>query len=503
MDVPADSGKTFRRSLLIVGVLFFGFFGGELVFEWVRLGRPGLADMSWADANNAKLVDVLSPMARAYNNVLAMLLATIGLAIPLTANMHTPKLIDMFLRDRTNRIVLGFCAFGAANVLWVDYVIGPKFAPVWAFRAAVVGAIAGFAALIPYFFYVVRFLDPSNILVRLRNEANRVVDGVAAARVDPEAGQDVLHERLYQIGTIVLKSLDRADRSVVLEGIWALKLILDHYGRLKPSLPPRWFVVDRRDFVGLSAEALEIVNEERTWVEQKTLGQLFFAYQSALAKAADAVSSISDATRVIAERAAARGDEDALALAVRYFNNFLREAIKRKDVHAIYDLFYQYRMLGKDLVSRPQLVRDIGKYFRLYAGSAAAHGLDFVPQLAAFDMGSLARTAYEAKSPAAPDLLAEVLAMRHTTRDGTPLSLVVKAKVKLGGFLLEAGLPAEAAKIGADLAGLPPALLATVQSDLLNLQERSFWEVTDRQINLEWVPAERRPHVKAFLDSLS
>ena len=43
-------------------------------------------------------------MARAYNNVLAMLIATIGLAIPLTANMHTPKLIDMFLRDRINRV---------------------------------------------------------------------------------------------------------------------------------------------------------------------------------------------------------------------------------------------------------------------------------------------------------------------------------------------------------------------------------------------------------------
>ena len=56
--------------------------------------------MSWAGVNNAKLVDMLSPMARAYNNVLAMLIATIGLAIPLTANMHTPKLIEMFLRDR-------------------------------------------------------------------------------------------------------------------------------------------------------------------------------------------------------------------------------------------------------------------------------------------------------------------------------------------------------------------------------------------------------------------
>jgi uncharacterized membrane protein len=126
--------------------------------------------MSWADHNNSKLADVLSPMARAYNNVLAMLLATIGLAIPLTANMHTPKLIDLFLRDRINRVVLSFMALGAAHVLFVGYIIGPRFAPMWSMRLAVLAALLGWALLIPYFFYVVRFLDPSRIVRRLSDE---------------------------------------------------------------------------------------------------------------------------------------------------------------------------------------------------------------------------------------------------------------------------------------------------------------------------------------------
>src|SRR5947209_16935148 len=109
-------------------------------------------------------------MARAYNNVLAMLIATIGLAIPLTANMHTPKLIEMFLRDRINRWVLSFIALGAAHVLWVDYIIGPRFAPTWAIAVAVVMALVGWALLLPYFFYVVRFVDPSRLVIRLRDD---------------------------------------------------------------------------------------------------------------------------------------------------------------------------------------------------------------------------------------------------------------------------------------------------------------------------------------------
>src|SRR4249920_4252278 len=117
--------KLFLRSFAIAFLGFALLFGLEFFLEWRRAGSPGAGDMSWADVNNAKLVDVLSPMARAYNNVLAMLIATIGLAIPLTANMHTPKLIDMFLRDRINQFMLGCFALGAANVLFVDYPIGP------------------------------------------------------------------------------------------------------------------------------------------------------------------------------------------------------------------------------------------------------------------------------------------------------------------------------------------------------------------------------------------
>ena len=132
--------KLFLRSFAIAFVAFAIFFGAEFFGEWVRAGYPPFHELSFAGINNnANLVNVLSPMARAYNNVLAMLIATIGLALPLTANMHTPKLIEMFLQDRVNRYVLSFITFGAAHTLWVDYMIGPKFAPTWAIAVSEIG----------------------------------------------------------------------------------------------------------------------------------------------------------------------------------------------------------------------------------------------------------------------------------------------------------------------------------------------------------------------------
>src|SRR5439155_5992632 len=218
------------RGILTLSALAFVFFTLEFLWEWARLGRPGVEQLTYAGHNqNVKMVDVLSPMARAYNNILAMLIATVGLAIPLTANMHTPKLIDMFLRDPINRIMLVFGALGAAHVLWVAYLIGPAFAPVWAYRLAVVGAMVGWVVLIPYFFYVVRFLDPSNILGRLKQQVLVVVDQVSAGKGPIDVAHDLIRDQVQQIGTLVLKSIDRGDRGVAAEGIWIFKQILDHY----------------------------------------------------------------------------------------------------------------------------------------------------------------------------------------------------------------------------------------------------------------------------------
>ena len=492
--------KLFLRSFAIAFVAFALLFGGEFFLEWRRAGSPGAGDMSWADVNNAKLVDILSPMARAYNNVLAMLIATIGLAIPLTANMHTPKLIEMFLRDRINRYVLSFMAFGAAHVLWVDYLIGPRFAPTWAIAIAVYTAMIGWAILIPYFFYVVRFVDPSRLLIRLRDDAMDIVHKVADRARDPMDAQTELAVRVGQIGTIIIKSLDRNDRDVAAEGAWAIKVLLDDYDKHKSRMPKEWFVVDRADFVGLSDEALEMLSESKTWFEMKCLSQLEHGFLRALHGASDTVSTFSDATRVIASRADLHHDEQALRLVIRFFNNYLREAIKARNLRAVYDVFHQYRRLGRELVDRPELLREIGKHFAYYAVMARTYGMVFAPQLAIFDLGYVTRRAFERASPAGAALLGEVLSLPHRT--GTDVhSMAVKAKLILGGFFVANKLDAEAELVRKNLADVEGLEIERAEAELL-AADRSFFEVTDRQLNLEFVPPERREPLRRFCLSL-
>jgi hypothetical protein len=492
--------RLFVRSMLIALFAFALLFAVEFFVEWAHAGYPVWSAASWADSNPTKLVDVLSPIARAYNNVLAMVLATIGLAIPLTANMHTPKLIEMFLRDRINRWVLSFMAIGAAHVLWVEYMIGPEFAPRWAFSAAIIVAILGWAILLPYFFYVVRFVDPSRLVIRLRDSTTHVLAAVAERDADPADAQTDVSTRVNQIGTIIIKSLDRNDRDVAAEGTWAIKKMLDDYDKYKSRMPKEWFKVDRADFVGLSDEALEMMTEDRTWFEMKCLQQIEHGFLRALHGANDTVSTFSDATRVIACRADLHHDEHAIRLCIRFFNNYLREAIKARNLRAVYDVFHQYRRLGRDLVDRPELLRSIGQHFAYYAVMARTYGMLFAPQLVLFDLGYVTRRAYERASPASGDLLKTVLSLPHRT--GNDLhTMAVKAKLILGGFFVENKLDAEADIVRKNLGDVDVTHIERAEQELL-AAERSFFEVTDRQLNLEYVPPERREPLKAFCSSL-
>ncbi len=496
-----NEARLFLRSWLVLAVLATIFFGGEYAWEWNRAGRPGLDAMSWAGVNNAKLCDILSPMARAYNNILGMLLATIGLAIPLTANMHTPKLIDMFLRDRVNQFVLVFCMLGACNVLWVIYIIGPHFAPIWCYRIAVFGALAGWTLLIPYFFYVVRFLDPSNILSRLQAQVLARLREGFNPRGSVTVVRSRVRERAYQIETIIMKSVERGDRGVVVEGAHSLQRILEVYSDWKNRLPADWFQVGPEDCIGISSEAVELLKEERIWFEHRVVTLLFVAYQAVLIKMPDMISSFTNIVREIALSAARRHDEAVLGLTIRFFNNFLRETIKRKEIHALYDVLYQYRTLAGELTDYPKWQERIGGYFRYYGDQAVRAGLDFVPMFLAYDLGWMVREAFQRGSPAADALLQMMLAFDHRRHDD-PRRLVVKAKVLLGAALLADGFADQARRVVENLSDLSPEAVAEIEQDLLVRAERSFWEVTDRQVTFGWVPPEQRESVQRFFEAL-
>src|SRR5262252_4737559 len=79
-------------------------FAVELAVDLSRTSTPWSSLHASARAGQA----LASTVSRAFNNMTAMVLTFIALAVPLTANMHTPKLIEIFVRDKVNIAAMVF-----------------------------------------------------------------------------------------------------------------------------------------------------------------------------------------------------------------------------------------------------------------------------------------------------------------------------------------------------------------------------------------------------------
>ena len=93
-----------------------------------------------------------------------------------------------------------------------------------------------------------------------------------------------------------------------------------------------------------------------------------------------------------------------------------------------------------------------------------------------------------------------MLSLSHRT--GNDLhTMAVKAKLLLGGFFVANKLDAEAELVRKNLRDVDAGHIERAETELLGA-DRSFFEVTDRQLNLEYVPPERREALRQFCGSL-
>ena len=75
---------------------------------------------------------------------------------------------------------------------------------------------------------------------------------------------------------------------------------------------------------------------------------------------------------------------------------------------------------------------------------------------------------------------------------------VRKAQARLATFCLASDDEARARRIFEDLRHESTARLDSIRAELESITELEFWEMTDRGINLNWMPPERRACLDRF-----
>ncbi|MBA3532347.1 MAG: DUF2254 domain-containing protein [Ardenticatenales bacterium] len=443
-----------------------------------------------------------SGLNRNFNQLLALVFTTVSIAIPLTANMYSVKFLELFITDELNLLMLSLIAFGGLNNTWMMHNLKDGYVPYFHLYLSLGLYMICVCLLIPYLYYIFRFLDPNTLLRRLERE---IMADLASAQRKPsqaaararEVAQSVEH-----IASVGLRSVDRMDRATAIESVNTLRRVLQAYWEVKDKMPMPWFNEGAGCFHGFAEEMMEDLRTNHTWMEMKVLSQFRSLLSVSVSKMHDLVNAIASATSTLGLAQEVRRERHSEELVMEYFNTFIRLALTRRDTRSVYSLFYQYRRYAEGLLQEDgDLALEIAYYFQYYAQAAREMGLLFVVETAAYDMGMLVQIAWEREAAIRSKLLKRFLAF-DSGMGSQPLLGVKKAQSILAGFFLLHGLPEQTEQIRHQMQDISPRMIGTLRDDLIHVTREKFWEITERRVSMDYVVPPQRQRVAEFLDSL-
>jgi hypothetical protein len=481
-------------AVAVYAVLWVASFGLTGASPWAVWTGPGAGSL-------------LGGMAEVTVGVLGAAITVVSIIVELASNRYTPRITEVFLRDRANVAVLAFFVLTSVLVLWVDFALdapgGPPRVMVLCAELLMTASLLG---LLPYFAYVLTFLSPDQMVERLARGGAR--DLTSASQGAPGARASLVR-RVDQIGDIALKSVENRDRSIASSAVHALDAVLVASGEAKAGLPAAWFEVreqlsDDPDFVSFHADVLDDVVARRTWLEMKVMLQLDGVFRSAVHEAREVAHLVGIVLRRTGLRAARAGDTEVLALSVRFLNTALRAAINAADVRTAYHLLTEYRQLVEGLVGTAyaEQVPALAQRMKGYGQLGFRARLGFVLETVAYDLCALVEHAWTSGAPEHEALLTILLDVDREP-DGAAvqeasLRGVRKAQVKLATAYLSRGEEALARRIQRDMLAEDPARLRSIREELEAPRERLYWEISDRGVDFDWLDEARRAQLPVF-----
>jgi hypothetical protein len=508
---PSSRRRTFLYPLLLLGGIAAVVFVGSYIIDFTVAGRAVTGQLFDLDVET--LQNTLGNMAQTVAAVLGIVITVVSIVVQLAATRYTPRIADMFFKDRTNLGVLAFFVIACIHAVWVSVSVTRGFVPRVSIIVTMGMVTASLLVMVPYFSYVFDFLDPDQVVGRIQQQA------VDSATTATQRGHVAEHQAralvgVEQLSDIAVNAVSQKDKAIAAGAIDAIRDLLVTYAKRKSKLAEGWFAVGESvrknpDFISLSADSLEDLGERRVWLEWKVLRQYQSIYNVALGEMPDINHLVAIDTRYVGEAAGERGDGEALGLAVKFFNTYLRATLNKRIVRTAYNVLHQYRQLAEHAMEHGhhKLVAEVAFYFRYYG--QLAHGMDlaFVTETVGYDLASLCERAYQLGAESHDACLRHLLDLdkeAESAQQEKILRGVRKAQCKLASFYLLRDINGDkrgetfARRIFTDMSGEPPERLRSIRDELLNLQTKDFWEVIDRGTNFDYLDQNRKAQLKVF-----
>ena len=194
--------------------------------------------------------------------VLGIVITVVSIVVQLSANRYH-GVATMFLRVRTNVGAMGYYVIVCVCGVLVSLSVHRGFVP----RATVLGMMAattmGLVLMAPYFAYVFWFLEPTNIISRIREEALASVQrGAEAERGDRcDEAQASIVAAMEELTDISSNSISGKDKIIASRAVDGLRdFCVEYIKYIKKKAPSDWFelgsgIRQNPDFVSMEPES--------------------------------------------------------------------------------------------------------------------------------------------------------------------------------------------------------------------------------------------------------
>ncbi len=457
---------------------------------------------------------VLDGLVEVVAALLGLTITVASIIVQLSATRYTPKITDMFIKDRTSLTFLSYFVVTTVYCIWITFVVraaedSHQFTPVTGVLVLFILMTVGVILMTPFFAYVFHFCDPENVVSRIREQtlaSTKKSCSVKDARLSTQQMQMI--DGVEQLSDVALNSLENKDKIIASRSVDALQDLCSEYMKTKKNLPDRWFKIaglirKNPDFVAVNPDRLNEMSKEKSWVEYKVLRQYQMIYSEALNRMRDLNYLIAIDTKYLGRTALKENDKGAINLCIKFFNTYLRATLNAKDVRTAYNVFNQYRQFTEQVIAakHPDLAKEIGGYFKYYAQVAFTMKLSFVTETVAYDLAALVELADKSGCSSADDLLAILLEVDkepEAEEQETSLRGVRKAQIKLATYYLTKGDTDRARRIFEDMKEERPDRLRSIRNELQRVESKDFWEIIDRGENFDYMEPERKKTIEIF-----
>lgn len=508
-----QKGFFFFPTLLLTAVpvvFFLLVFGVDYIWLGNREGTFHLLDI-FSSLSVSDSRQVLGGMGEVITAILGIVITVASIIVQLAATRYTPRITEMFFRDKTNLMVIAFFIMSAVFCLLVNFSIrgdgAVSFVPVAGSLVVVALMTLSLILIAPYFIYVFHFLEPENIVKGIERSASSLMASRPAG-MDIETMQFQVVRAVEQLADIAVNAVEQKDKGIATSAIDALRDLLRAQHAHCSRLSDAWFRIsgtlrNNTDFISMHREVLDEISQKRTWLDYKVLRQYQMIYNESLNRMRDINYIVAIDTRSLGEDAIDSNNQETLKLVLKFFNTYLRATLNAKDVRTAYNVLHQYRLLAEAVLraGMDEHLLEIAGYFRYYGQVAFGMNIAFITETVAYDLTSLCELAFSAGAPIGDKLLDVLLEVdKEAEGEAQEKSLrgVRKAQIKMATYFLLHEDYERAHRIYLDMQHEPADRIRSIRAELMSVESKDFWEVIDRGENFDYLHPDRRAMLPEF-----